>query len=131
MFVVAVQADARPRVHAGARRRIRSATTRDVFDASLEHGLRNPPVRWVMLAAPFTAGVGIYTFYALQPYLLELWGDPEGVLDRRARGGDRRRRADRRRLCWRRGSAPLFRKRTTALILGDGRERRDPRRCSA
>ena len=29
-----------------------------------------------MLAAPFTAGVGIYTFYALQPYLLELYGDP-------------------------------------------------------
>ena len=30
-----------------------------------------------MLAAPFAAGVGIYAFYALQPYLLELWGDPE------------------------------------------------------
>ena len=30
-----------------------------------------------MLASPFTAGVGIYVFYALQPYLLELWGDPE------------------------------------------------------
>jgi MFS family permease len=28
-----------------------------------------------MLATPFTAGVGIYAFYALQPYLLELWGD--------------------------------------------------------
>ena len=41
----------------------------------VEHGLRNPPVRWVMLAAPFTAGVGIYAFYALQPYLLELYGD--------------------------------------------------------
>ena len=40
--------------------------------ASVEHGLGNPPVRWVMLAAPFTAGVGIYAFYALQPYLLEL-----------------------------------------------------------
>src|SRR5690606_16820530 len=24
----------------------------------------------------FTAGVGFYVFYALQPYLLELWGDP-------------------------------------------------------
>jgi len=32
-------------------------------------------VRYLMLAAPFTAGVGIYVFYALQPYLLELWGD--------------------------------------------------------
>ena len=50
--------------------------TKDVFDASLEYGLKNPPVRWMMLAAPFTGGVGIYTFYALQPYLLELYGDP-------------------------------------------------------
>ena len=30
-----------------------------------------------MLASPFTAGVGVYSFYALQPYLLELYGDPE------------------------------------------------------
>ncbi|MDQ3067738.1 MAG: MFS transporter, partial [Actinomycetota bacterium] len=51
--------------------------TKAVFDASLEHGLGNPPVRWVMLAAPFTAGVGIYTFYALQPFLLDLYGDPD------------------------------------------------------
>jgi len=29
-----------------------------------------------MLAAPFSAGVEIYVFYALQPYLLELFGDP-------------------------------------------------------
>lgn len=50
---------------------------RHVFTNSLEHGLRNPPVRWVMLAAPFTSGIGIYTFYALQPYLLELYGDSE------------------------------------------------------
>lgn len=53
----------------------RSAVRR-TLDESLEHGLRNPPVRWVMLAAPFTAGVGYYAFYAMQPYLLELWGDP-------------------------------------------------------
>ena len=51
-----------------------------------------------MLAAPFASGVGIYTFYALQPYLLELWGDPKAYSDRRAGGGDRRRRADPRRL---------------------------------
>jgi MFS family permease len=50
---------------------------RRVWDASIEHGLKNPPVRWVMLAAPFASGVGIYTFYALQPYLLELWGNPK------------------------------------------------------
>src|SRR5688500_10484848 len=51
--------------------------TRKIFSASIEHGVRNPPVRWVMFAAPFGLGVGIYTFYALQPFLLELWGDPE------------------------------------------------------
>jgi MFS family permease len=47
-----------------------------ILGTSIEHGLGNPPVRWVMLASPFTAGVGIYTFYALQPFLLELYGDP-------------------------------------------------------
>ena len=46
-----------------------------IFDASIDHGLRNPPVRWVMLAAPFSAGVGLYAFYAMQPYLLELYGN--------------------------------------------------------
>ncbi|SFS11933.1 Predicted arabinose efflux permease, MFS family [Agrococcus baldri] len=51
--------------------------TRTVLRASLKYGLGNPPVRWLMLASPFTAGVGFYAFYALQPYLLELWGDPE------------------------------------------------------
>jgi len=49
--------------------------TGNVFRASLKYGLGNPPVRWLMLASPFTAGVGIYVFYALQPYLLQLWGD--------------------------------------------------------
>lgn len=43
--------------------------------ASIDNGLRNPPMRWVMLASPFNLGVGIYAFYALQPYLLELYGD--------------------------------------------------------
>lgn len=49
---------------------------RTVLEGSIEGGLRNRPVRWVMLAAPFTAGTGIYVFYALQPYLLQLAGDP-------------------------------------------------------
>lgn len=53
------------------------AATRTVLRSSIRYGLRNPPVRWLMLASPFTAGVGFYAFYALQPYLLELWGDPE------------------------------------------------------
>lgn len=51
--------------------------TRTVFRASLRYGLGEAPVRWLMLTSPFTAGVGIYAFYALQPYLLELWGDEE------------------------------------------------------
>ena len=49
---------------------------RNVIKGSIDGGLRNPPVRWLMLAAPFTAGTGIYIFYAAQPYLLELYGDP-------------------------------------------------------
>ena len=48
---------------------------RSVLAASLDHGWRNPPVRWVMLAAPFTAGAGVFAFYAMQPYLLQLYGD--------------------------------------------------------
>jgi MFS family permease len=48
---------------------------RNIFAGSIKHGLRNPPVRWTMLAAPFTGGVTIYAFYAMQPYLLELYGD--------------------------------------------------------
>jgi MFS family permease len=91
--------------------------TRAVFDASVEYGLKNPPVRWMMLAAPFASGVGIYTFYALQPFLLQLYGDPKAysvaglaaaiVAGSQILGGF---------------AAPkiraLFRKRTTALILG-------------
>lgn len=92
---------------------------RGVLSASLTHGLKNPPVRWLMLASPFTAGVGIYAFYALQPYLLELYGNSEaysiaglaaaivagsqivgGYLAPKIRG--------------------LFTKRTTALIIGTG-----------
>jgi MFS family permease len=34
-------------------------------------------VKWLMMEALFTGGVAIYAFYALQPYLLELYGDPE------------------------------------------------------
>ncbi len=48
---------------------------RRVLKASIDQGLGNPPVRWVMLAAPFSGGVLVYAFYAMQPYLLELWGD--------------------------------------------------------
>jgi len=47
---------------------------RRILRSSLQHGFRKAPVRWLMLAAPFQAGVGIYAFYAMQPYLLELYG---------------------------------------------------------
>ena len=50
---------------------------RQLLQASVRYGLGNPPVRWMMLAAPFTFGVGIYAFYAMQPYLLELYGDEQ------------------------------------------------------
>ena len=49
--------------------------TRNVLNQSIEHGLKRRAVRYVILAAPFASGVGIYAFYALQPYLLELYGD--------------------------------------------------------
>ena len=52
------------------------AAVRSVLAASVQGGLRNPPIRWLMIAQLFTSGVGIYVFYALQPYLLELYGDP-------------------------------------------------------
>lgn len=48
-----------------------------VLKASLDYGLRNPPVRWLMLSAPFSGGVAIFAFYAMQPYLLELYGATE------------------------------------------------------
>jgi MFS family permease len=47
-----------------------------LLSAALSYGLRNPPVRWVMLASIFTDGVSIYAFYAMQPHLLQLYGDP-------------------------------------------------------
>jgi len=53
-----------------------ATAVREVARGSIDGGLRNRPVRWMMLAAPFTGGIGIYVFYAMQPFLLELWGDP-------------------------------------------------------
>lgn len=46
-----------------------------ILRASIKYGLGNRSVRWIMFAAPFTGGVSIYAFYAMQPYLLELYGD--------------------------------------------------------
>ncbi len=90
---------------------------RKVLRASVDSGLKNPPVRWLMLAAPFTAGVGFYVFYAMQPHLLELYGNKEAygiaglvaaiVAGAQIAGGV---------------AAPrirqLFRRRTTAILCG-------------
>jgi MFS family permease len=46
-----------------------------VLRASIDNGWRNPPVRWLMLAGFCSGGVMIFAFYALQPYLLELYGN--------------------------------------------------------
>ncbi|TCM50445.1 putative MFS family arabinose efflux permease [Kribbella sp. VKM Ac-2568] len=54
-----------------------TAEMRGILRASMRHGLGNPPVRWLMLAAPFAAGVSGYGFYAAQPYLLELYGSSD------------------------------------------------------
>jgi MFS family permease len=53
---------------------------RNILRTSLKEGFGNPPVKWLMLAAPFGAGVGIYGFYAAQPYLLELYGDEKAYV---------------------------------------------------
>jgi MFS family permease len=53
------------------------AEMRKILSASIEYGWRVPAVKWLMVEALFTGGVGVYGFYALQPYLLELYGDPE------------------------------------------------------
>jgi MFS family permease len=52
------------------------AEMRKIAAASIDYGWRVPAVKWLMVEALFTGGVGIYAFYALQPYLLELYGDP-------------------------------------------------------
>jgi MFS family permease len=52
------------------------AEMQKILSDSIDYGWRVPAVKWLMVEALFTGGVGIYAFYALQPYLLELYGDP-------------------------------------------------------
>jgi MFS family permease len=90
---------------------------RTVVRGAVDGGFRNPPVRWLMLAAPFTAGASFYVFYAAQPYLLQLYGDKTAygiagiaaalVAGAQIVGGLAVGRVRR-----------LFRRRTDALILG-------------
>lgn len=47
--------------------------------AGWKYGVLDPDLRWVMLSAPFYMGTGIYGFYAAQPYLLELYGNPDAT----------------------------------------------------
>lgn len=53
-----------------------SGQVKHLLQAGVENGWRDRPVRFMILSAPFS-GVLIYVFYALQPYLLELYGDPQ------------------------------------------------------
>jgi MFS family permease len=53
------------------------AEMRKIASSSIDHGWRVPAVKWLMVESLFVGGVGFYVFYALQPYLLELYGDPE------------------------------------------------------
>lgn len=89
---------------------------RALLKLSIQNGLKVPPIRWLMLSGLVASGVGIYTFYALQPYLLDLYGDPTAytiagltamlVAIAQICGGIMAGRI-----------SHLFKKRTTALIL--------------
>jgi MFS family permease len=52
---------------------------RELGHAAVKYGLGKRPIRWTLLAAPFYMGTGIYGFYAAQPYLLKLFGDPHAI----------------------------------------------------
>jgi MFS family permease len=95
------------------------AEMRKIAANSVEFGWRVPAVKWLMVESLFTGGVGIYAFYALQPYLLELYGDPQAyqvaglvaaiVAGAQIAGGIAAPRIRR-----------LFRRRTSALIVTAG-----------
>ena len=50
---------------------------KSIWSSSMRYGWRVPAVKWLMVSGIFLGAVGIYAFYALQPYLLEIYGDPE------------------------------------------------------
>ena len=95
------------------------AEMRKIATNSIDYGWRVPAVKWLMVESLFTGGVGIYAFYALQPYLLELYGDPQAyqvaglvaaiVAGAQIAGGVAAPRIRR-----------LFRRRTSALITTAG-----------
>ena len=53
------------------------AEVKGIVDSSVQFGLKVPAIRATMLSGFFLGGIGVYVFYALQPFLLELWGNPE------------------------------------------------------
>ena len=53
------------------------AEIKNIVSNSVQYGLKVPAIRATMLSGFFLGGIGVYVFYALQPYLLQLWGDPE------------------------------------------------------
>ena len=48
-----------------------------LFVNSFEFSWSKPAVRWIMLSAPVISGVSFYAFYAMQPYLLQLYGNQQ------------------------------------------------------
>lgn len=56
------------------------AEVRDVVSGAVEFGLRNAPIRWMMFSSLFSGGVAIFGFYAMQPYLLELYGKSDSYM---------------------------------------------------
>jgi MFS family permease len=53
------------------------AEVKGIVNSSVQYGLKVPAIRATMLSGFFLGGIGVYVFYALQPFLLELWGNPE------------------------------------------------------
>ena len=52
-----------------------SKEVRSLLRDSFHTGFGNPHLRWLIISSFFITGVSIYGFYAMQPYLLELYGD--------------------------------------------------------
>ena len=53
------------------------AEIKTIVGSSVQYGLKVPAVSATILSGFFFGGVGVYIFYALQPYLLQLWGNPK------------------------------------------------------
>jgi hypothetical protein len=53
------------------------AEIKKIVNNSVTYGLKVSAIRNTMISGVFTGGVGLYVFYALQPHLLDLWGNPE------------------------------------------------------